>query len=317
MKLALLRRLIALIPTLFIVGVAVFSLRVLIPGGPAEAILGTNATPSSIDALDRQLGLNRPLVSQFFSWLNGVLHWNFGDSYFSQQPVTTVIAQRLSPTLELVIGALIVALVVGGAIGIWAAIHYQDAAGRIALGATGIGLSVPDFWLATIASGVFGVSLKWLPAVGYTPLSQGIGANLKSVILPILVLSLASGALLARHLHSSVVAALRSPYVRTAWAMGLKPRQVYWTYAIRNSLGPTITFLPLVVASLVGSSVIVEIVFAINGLASAIVQSISDRDYAVLQAVVLLLAVTVVVLNFLADLALAFIDPRTRRTGGH
>jgi peptide/nickel transport system permease protein len=316
MKRTVIARLIVLVPTLIIVSIAVFSLRVLIPGGPAEAILGTNANPAAIKVLNRQLGLNRPVVSQYLSWVKGVLHWDFGGSYFSRQPVTTVIAQRLSPTLELVIGALLVALIVGGALGIWAAIHYQDPAGKIVLGATGLGVSVPDFWLATIASGVFGLSLKWVPAVGYAPLSQGIGANLKSIIVPILVLSLASGALFARHLQSSMVAALRSPYVRTAWAMGMKPRQVYWTYGIRNSLGPTITFLPLVVASLVGASVIVEIVFAINGLSSEIVQSITNRDYSVLQAVVLLLALTVVVLNFLADLALAFIDPRTRRTAG-
>ncbi len=313
MRQALVRRAIALVPTLFVVTVAVFALRVLIPGGPAQAILGTNATPQAIGVLNRQLGLDRPIVSQYLSWIGGVFQGHFGVSYASRQPVSTVIAQRLNPTLELVFGSLIVALVLGSLIGIWSAIHYQDAGGRFVLGATGLGLSVPDFWLATIASGLFGLSLKVLPAVGYTPISQGITNNIRSLILPIAVLSLSSGAFFARHLQSSMVAALRSPYTRTAWAMGLKPREVYWTYGVRNSLGPVITFLPLVVAGLVGASVIVEIVFAIPGISSEIVAAVTARDYAVLQVIVLFLALTIVVLNFLADLALGFIDPRTRR----
>ena len=316
MKRALLQRAAALVPTLFIVSVAVFLLRVLIPGGPAEAILGTNATPSAVKVLNQQLGLNRPLVTQYLSWIGNMFRGNLGISYFSRQPVSTVISQRLAPTIELVIGSLLVALVLGSLIGIWAAIHYQDTVGRAVLGATGLGLSIPDFWLATIASGVFGLTLKLVPAVGFTPLSAGIGTNLRSVVLPIAVLSLSSGAFFARHFQSSMVAALRSPYTRTAWAMGLRPREVYWTYGVRNSLGPVITYLPLVVAGLVGASVIVEIVFAIPGLSSEIVNAVTDRDYSVLQAVVLLLAGTVVILNFLADTALAIIDPRTRRHAG-
>jgi peptide/nickel transport system permease protein len=315
MKSALIRRAIALVPTLFVVTVAVFSLRALIPGGPAQAILGTNATPQAIGVLNRQLGLDRPLVSQYFSWIGGIFQGHLGTSYQSREPVSTVIAQRLNPTLELVLGSLVVALVFGSIIGIWSAIHHQDIGGRFVLGATGLGLSVPDFWLATIASGLFGLSLKVLPAVGYTPLSQGVSSNIRSLILPIAVLSLSSGAFFARHLQSSMVAALRSPYTRTAWAMGLKPREVYWTYGVRNSLGPVITFLPLVVAGLVGASVIVETVFAIPGISSEIVAATTARDYAVLQVIVLFLALTVVVLNFLADLALGFIDPRTRRHG--
>jgi peptide/nickel transport system permease protein len=306
-------RLLALVPTLFVVSVAAFVLRVLIPGGPAQAILGTNATPQAIRVLNRQLGLNRPLVAQYLSWVGGIFEGRLGKSYFSGQPVATVIAQRLSPTLELVIGSLVIALVVGSGVGIWAAIHYQDPAGRIVLGATGLGLSVPDFWLATIVSGLFGLTWKLLPAVGFTSLSEGVGSNFKSLVLPVAVLSLSSGAFFARHFQSSMVAALRSPYTRTAWAMGLKPREVYWTYGVRNSLGPVITFLPLVVAGLVGASVIVETVFAIPGISSEIVSAITNRDYAVLQVIVLFLAVTVVILNFLADIALGLVDPRTRR----
>src|SRR5207248_1030684 len=155
---------------------------------------------------------------------------DLGKSYYSGEPVTTVLGQRVVPSVELILGALLVSTLVGGALGIYSAIARERPIGLAILGATGLGLSVPDFWIATIAAGVFGLALHLFPAVGSTPPSAGLLANLHTVALPVLILSIVTGAFMARHLHSAMAGVLRSPYVRTAWAMGLSPRRVYLTW---------------------------------------------------------------------------------------
>lgn len=310
-----LRRLATSVPTIIITTIAAFALRYLLPGGPVEAMLGGSNgqyTAAQIAAIKARLGLNEPVPIQYWIWVTGVVRGNLGTSYYSQQPVTTVIAPRVVPSLELVVGALLVSTVIGGGLGIVAAVLRGRLVGRAVQLGTGLGLSVPDFWLAAVAAGVLGLTLKVFPAVGFTPISQGIGSNLYTLTLPVLVLSVVTGSFLARHLSSAMAAALDSPYIRTAWAMGLPPRTVYLNCALRNAVAPVITFIPLAFAALVGGTVLVENIYSIPGLGTEIVSSVSNEDYPVVQAVVLIVGVLVAVLNLLADISLGLFDPRIR-----
>ncbi|MEU5907203.1 ABC transporter permease [Micromonospora sp. NPDC047527] len=310
MRAFLIRRLATFVPTLLLITLMVFGLQQIVPGGPAEAIAGAGSTQESIDEINRQLGLDRPLVEQYTSWIGSLVRGDLGTSYFSREPVDTLLARRLEPTVLVVVSALVLALVIGGGAGLWAAARRRHLDGRSVLAVSGIGLAVPDFWLATIAAGFIGLDLALLPAVGYTPLGDDWVQTIRSIVLPVLVLSFATGALVCRHVRSAVGQALDSAHIRTAWAMGLSPRQVYLGDALRSAAPAVVTLLPLLVATLVGASVVVENVFAIPGLGSLVVQSVDNRDYATLQGAVLLMALLVLVLNFVADLVLARLDRR-------
>jgi len=312
------RRLLTAIPTILLTTVIVFLLRYLLPGGPVQNALGGSGgagvvTEDALEALKQRYGLDKPAVTQYFDWLGGVLHGDLGRSYYSQEQVTTILGQRVGPSLVLILGALFVSLVVGGGVGMYCAIRRDTTGGRLLLASTGLGVAIPDFWLAAIASGFFGLYLGIFPAVGYRPLSDGLWPHVHSVILPILVLSVVTGAFIARHLYSSMAHVLSQPYARTAWAIGLSPRTVYFNWALRNAVAPVITFLPLAFAALIAATVLVEFVFNIPGLGTVIIESVLNQDYPVVQAVVLLIGVMVAVLNLLADIALAFLDPRLRR----
>jgi peptide/nickel transport system permease protein len=312
------KRLATSVPTILVCSMLVFAFRYLLPGGPIQDMLGGGGaggavTPLQMEQMKARLGLNASVPVQYWDWLKDALHGNLGTSYYSSEPVTTVLGQRLVPSLELIVGALLVATIVGGGIGIAAAVLRHKRSGKVLLAATGLGLSVPDFWLATIAAAVLGLELKIFPAVGYTPFSQGFWSNLYSVTLPILVLSIVAGCFLARHMHSAMSAALSSPYIRTAWAMGIPSWRVYMQCALRNAVGPVITFIPLAFAALVGGTVLVENVFDIPGLGTEIVNSVSNQDYPVVQGIVLLVGVLVALLNMGADIIMTIVDPRVRR----
>lgn len=314
----ILRRVATAIPTVLLGTVVIFALRYLLPGGPVRAMLGAGAagqvTDDQVAAMEERMGLDGPVPVQYWNWLTGVVQGDLGTSYYSQQPVSTVIMDRVVPSLELIIGSLFVAVVFGTGVGIWSAIKRGRRTGRMVLLGTGLGLSVPDFWLGTIAAGVLGLTLNVFPAVGFTPLSEGVGNNLYTLTLPILVLALVTGCFLARHVSSAMSSALDSPYIRTAWAMGLPARQVYLNCALRNALGPVITLIPLAFTALVGGTVLVENIFAIPGLGTAIVRSVANQDYPVIQGIVLIVGVLVALLNLMADLTLAIMDPRIRRS---
>jgi len=311
MRAIILRRLATSVPTIILSTMLVFALRYLMPGGPVQAMLGGGTgqyTPAQIAAIEARLGLNAPVPVQYWRWLTEVARGNLGTSYYSQQPVTSVLAPRVVPSVELIVGALLVSVAVGGGLGLLAAVRRGRLSGRAIQLGTGLGLSVPDFWLAAVGAGVFGLMLNIVPAVGFTPLSQSIGGNIDTLVLPVLVLSVVTGSFLARHVASAMSAALDSPYIRTAWAMGLPPRTIYLNCALRNAVAPVITFLPLAVTALVGGTVLVENIFAIPGLGTEIVTSVSNEDY----PVVLIVGVLVAVLNLLADIGLALFDPRIK-----
>ncbi|HEX3615989.1 MAG TPA: ABC transporter permease [Solirubrobacteraceae bacterium] len=314
------KRLATSIPTILGCSMVVFAFRYMLPGGPIQDMLGSGAagevTATQLHAMKVRLGLNESVPAQYWHWLLNVLHGNLGTSYYSQEPVTTVLGQRVVPSLELIIGALLLATIVGGAVGIAAAVLRARRAGRVLLAATGLGISIPDFWLATVAAAVFGLELGIFPPVGFTPLSAGLWGNLDSIILPVLCLSIVTGCFLARHMQSAMSAVLATPYIRTAWAMGVPSWRVYLNCALRNAAGPVITFIPLAFAALIGGTVLVENVFDIPGLGTEIVNSVSNQDYPVVQGTVLLVGVLVALLNLLADVGMVLIDPRVRRGNG-
>jgi peptide/nickel transport system permease protein len=318
MLVTILRRLATSVPTVLLSTVLVFALRYLLPGGPVQAMLGGGAegeiTPEQIAAMKRRMGLDAPVPVQYWHWLTGLLHGDLGVSYYSQQPVTAVLGQRVLPSLELILGALLVSILVGTVLGIVSAVRRDRASGRAVRLATGLGLSVPDFWLGTIAAGTLGLALGIFPAVGFTPLSESLGRNIYTLTLPVLVLAVVTGSFLARHISSAMSTALESPYIRTAWAMGLPSRTIYLNCALRNALGPVITLIPLAFAGLVGGTVLVETIFAVPGLGTEIMRSVTSQDYPVVQGIVLLVGVLVAVLNLLADVLLAVLDPRIRRS---
>ncbi len=317
MRSTILRRLATSIPTILISTMLIFALRFLLPGGPVQAMLGGGAegeiTDEQIAAMEKRFGLDSSIPVQYWHWLTHVVQGDLGTSYYSQQPVTTVLGQRILPSLELIVGALLVSILVGTALGIVAAVRRDRPTGRVVRLATGFGLAVPDFWLGAVAAGTIGLALGIFPAVGFTPISESLGDNLYTLTLPVLVLAVVTASFLARHISSAMATALDSPYIRTAWAMGLPSRTIYLNCALRNALGPVITFIPLAFAGLVGGTVLVETIFAIPGLGTEIMRSVTSQDYPVVQGIVLLVGVLVAVLNLLADILLAFIDPRIRR----
>ncbi|MGE0798272.1 MAG: ABC transporter permease [Lautropia sp.] len=307
------RRLLSLLPTILIGTLIVFMLQQLVPGGPAAALLGGDMTREAVEATNERLGLNRPLPVQYGAWLRDVLSGDLGVSFRSQEPVSRFILQRLAPTLELVVAALLVAVLAGGTLGIWAAVRREHRDGRAILALTGIGLSVPNFWLGTLVVGYFGVHLAVVPVGGFVPLSAGLWPSLHSVLAPTLVMAIISTVMIARHLRSSMTLVLESTHVRTARAAGLHPRDINLNYALRIAVAPLITFLPLVFSQLVGSTVVIERIFNIPGLGSGLVQAVNNRDYPTIQGVILVILLAVIVLNLLADLALQALDPRIRQ----
>jgi peptide/nickel transport system permease protein len=322
MLITIAKRLLTSLITLFVCSILVFGYRYLIPGGPAADLanlqqLGQSMTRAQVarevQILSVRFGLNKPIYVQYWTWLTGVIHGRLGTSFFSQEPVTTVIAQRIVPSFELITGAMLVSLLVGVPLGMYTAIRRDRMIGRTLLALSGLQISVPDFWLATINAAVFGLVLHWFPAVGFEPLSAGIGPNLHTLVLPILTLAIVPTAFVVRHLNSSMAQVLRSPYVRTCWAMGLPSRQVYFNCALRNALGPIITLIPLLIASLLGGTVLVEYIFNIPGLGTAIVSAVENQDYPMTQGLVLLAGVVVAVFNLLADLTISVLDPRVRK----
>ncbi|KAA1379906.1 ABC transporter permease [Aeromicrobium fastidiosum] len=306
------RRLIALVPTLVAITMLAFSLQLLIPGGPAEVLAAQSGGTQSVQDFERQLGYDRPWLVRYGEWLVNAAQGDLGFSYRTGTPVRELILDRAGASFALVLLATLTATIVGSVLGIVAAIQRNNRFGRTLTALFGLGLSIPNFWLATLMVGFFAVTLGWLPAGGYPGFDNGLVEFGRSMIMPVIVLALPSSALIARQVNSAMVKALESSYVRTARATGLTKRDVVWVHALRNSLSPLVVLLPVVVSSLVGGAVVVESIFNIPGLGSAIVDAALQRDFLVLQGIVLILALLVLILNILADIALGIIDPRVR-----
>jgi peptide/nickel transport system permease protein len=306
------RRVATILPTLFFVTVLIFGLQQLLPGDPAMVLAGEDQDPAVIAHLRQKMHLDQPLPVQYFHWIAGVAHGDLGESLRIQKPVTELIREKLPVTVQLASMAIVIALAIGITAGITAAV-YRDtwldyAANLFALW----GLSTPNFWLGILLILLFAVQLGWLPASGYVSPFEDLRGNLAAMIMPAFVLGNAFAAVLMRHTRSAMLQVLNSDYVRTARAKGLDERTVILKHALRNALMPVITLGALGFGELLGGTVLTESVFSIPGFGKLIVDAVFNRDYAVVQGVVLVTATTYIVLNLLADLAYFFVNPRMR-----
>ncbi|MEI8399537.1 MAG: ABC transporter permease [Alcaligenaceae bacterium] len=307
------RRLVTLIPTLVFVSMLIFSLQQLLPGDPALVLAGEDPSPEAIAHIRAKLHLDDPLPMRYGYWVAGVLRGDLGESARTHQPVLELILQKLPVTLELALLALVIALVISIPAGIVSAVYKGSA---IDTGATVFaltGLSTPNFWLGIMLILLFSVELGWLPASGYVSPFENLRANLASMIMPAFVLGNAIAASLMRHMRSSMLQELGADYVRTARAKGLSERVVVLKHALRNALTPVITLGALELGTLLSGAVLTEQVFTIPGFGKLIIDAVFNRDYAVVQGVVLVTATTYIMLNLFADMAYFVLNPRLRK----
>jgi peptide/nickel transport system permease protein len=307
------RRLVTLIPTLVFVSILIFSLQQLLPGDPALVLAGEDPSPEAIAHIRSTLHLDDPLPVRYGYWVAGVLQGDLGESARTHQPVLGLILQKLPVTIELALLALLIALVISIPTGIVSAVYKGSA---IDTGATVFaltGLSTPNFWLGIMLILLFSVELGWLPASGYVSPFESLSTNLASMIMPAFVLGNAIAASLMRHMRSSMLQELGADYVRTARAKGLSEQVVVLKHALRNALTPVITLGALELGTLLSGAVLTEQVFTIPGFGKLIIDAVFNRDYAVVQGVVLITATTYIMLNLFADMAYFLLNPRLRK----
>ncbi len=308
-----LRRLAVMVPTLILVSMLVFALQKLLPGDPVLAMAGEDRDPAVIEQLRERYGFNDPLPVQYLHWAERVAQGDLGMSLRTHQTVAALLAEKLPPTIELAVLSMLVALAIGIPAGIASAVRKgtltDHAANVVALS----GLSIPHFWLGILLILLFSVTLRWLPAVGYVPFAGDPLANLVAMIMPAAVVGGGLAAALMRHTRSAMLGVLGSDYVRTARAKGLLFPAVVLRHAFRNALFPIVTMSTLLFGELLGGAVLTEQVFTIPGFGKLIVDAVFNRDYAVVQGVVLCVAAAFLLLNLLADVAYMLINPRLRR----
>ncbi|MBP6854371.1 MAG: ABC transporter permease [Rhodoferax sp.] len=306
------RRLLTIVPTLVFVSMLIFGLQQLLPGDPAVVLAGEDQDPAVVAYLRAKLHLDEPLPVRYAYWVGGVLQGDLGESIRNQMPVTELILQKLPVTLQLAVMAMLVALFIGIPAGVVSAVGrgtaWDYAANLFALW----GLSTPNFWLGILMILLFSVQLGWLPASGYESPFVDLQANLAAMVMPAFVLGNAIAAVLMRHTRSSMLQVLGADYVRTARAKGLSERVVVLKHALRNALTPIITLGALELGTLLSGAVLTEQVFTIPGFGKLVVDAVFNRDYAVVQGVVMVTATTYIVLNLLADMAYFLVNPRLR-----
>lgn len=306
------RRLISLVPVILIVSLIVFSLIHLTPGDAASAILGETATEEQLEKMRQSLGLDDPLYEQFLRWLGDVAVGDFGVSVFSGEPVIQIIWQSFGTTFGLSLIAMIMSLVLAIPLAILAVWKRNSWINSLFMSFSLLGVSIPAFWLALLLIIVFAVSLGWVPVAGYMPLGQGFWPWLSHLLLPAIVLSVQQAGLIARMLRDGMLEVMNQDYIRSARAKGAKEWVILLGHILPNAMIPTVTVIGVSIADLLGGAIIVESIFAIPGLGQLIAESISRRDFPVLQGGVLFIAVIYVLVNLLVDLAYAFFDPRIR-----
>jgi len=306
------RRIVVLVPTLFVVSVLIFSLQQLLPGDAALALAGEERDETAVAAIRARYHLDRPAVVQYGIWMGKVLRGDFGESLRNRLPVRELLAAKLPVTVQLASMAMLIAIVIGVTAGVVSAVK-KDTAWDYAANVFALwGLSTPNFWLGILLILLFAVRLGWLPASGYVSPFEDLKGNLAAMIMPAFVLGNAFAAVLMRHTRSAMLQVLSADYVRTARAKGLSERVVILKHALRNALVPVITLGALGFGELLGGTVLTESVFTIPGFGKLVVDAVFNRDYQVVQGVVLVTASAYILLNLLADLAYFFVNPRMR-----
>jgi peptide/nickel transport system permease protein len=308
-----LRRFVALLSTLVVASAIVFTAMEVLPGDPAEVMLGTNARPDTVAALRARYGLDRPAPERYLAWVGGIVRGDLGQSYTYSTPVSELVAERLQVSLPLALLALGLTTAIAIPLGALAAARRNSAVDLGIMGATQVGLSVPNFWFAMLLVLLFAITLRWLPAGGFPGWAAGPWPALRSLILPAVALALPQASILARVMRSSLLDTLGDDYVRTARAKGLTAGQALRRHALRNALIPVLTIMGLQFSFLLAGTIIIENVFYLPGLGRLVFQAINQRDLIVVKSVVLLLVASVIVVNFVVDLTYAAVDPRLRR----
>jgi peptide/nickel transport system permease protein len=308
----LVRRILATIPVVVIVALFVFSLLFVAPGDPAAVIAGDQATPEQVERIRQSLGLDRPFLVQFTEWAWRLMHADLGRSIFTNLPVTTMIAQRVEPTLSLMLITLLFSIIVAVPVGVLAAWKAGTLIDRLIMGFAVLGFSVPVFVVGYLLAYVVALELEWLPVQGYTPIARGVWPWLENLILPAIALGFVYIALIARITRATMLEVLQQDYIRTARAKGLDQTPILFIHALKNASVPIVTVIGIGVALLIGGAVVTESVFAIPGLGRLTVDAILRRDYPVIQGIVLLFSFVYVLVNLGVDLIYTLIDPRIR-----
>jgi peptide/nickel transport system permease protein len=306
------KRLIQLLPTVFFVSVIIFSLQHLLPGDPAMIMAGEDNDPAVIAQIRAQYHLDQPIPIQYLFWIKGVLSGNLGESMRLKVAVSELVTTKLPVTLQLAVMAMIIALVIGVGLGILSAVYKGRALDSLVNVLGLIGISTPNFWLGIMLIFLFSVELGWLPASGYVSPFEDFWQSMRTTIMPAFVLGNAIAGVLMRHTRGAMLQALSSDYVRTARAKGLSERVVVIKHAMRNALTPVITLGALEFGTLLSGAVLTEQIFTIPGFGKLIVDAVFNRDYAVVQGVVLVTASTYILLNLLADIGYILVNPRLR-----
>lgn len=308
----LIKRLGSLIVSLFVASLVIFACIEIVPGDPASFMLGVNAQPDTVNALREELGLNTSYTQRYLSWISGLLKGDLGTSYTYRSPVSDIVADRLQVSVPLALYALTLTILIAFPVGVLAAAWRGSAVDLFVMGATQLGIAVPNFWFAILMVIVFAINLGWFSAGGFPGWDAGILAVIKALTLPAVALALPQASILARVMRSSLLDTLSEDYIRSARAKGLSRRQVMWRHALRNAMIPVLTIIGLQFSFLLAGAIIIENVFFLPGLGRLVFQAITQRDLIVVESVVMLLVFAVVFVNFLVDLAYAWVDPRLR-----
>jgi peptide/nickel transport system permease protein len=308
------RRLALAVPMLLGMSIIVFLIVHLVPGDPAHAILGLNATPELVSQLQSQLGLDRPLPVQYLDWLGGVLHGDFGTDYSSSAPISELLSQRLPVTIELALVSLGLAVLAGVPLGVLAAVRRGRAPDAVAQGASMLGISVPDFWLGIMLILAFSLGLGLLPSSGWVPLSQDPVENLRHVALPAIALAAGLAAVLIRVTRAAMLDVLSQDYIRFCRAKGVSETRVVLKHGLRNAAIPITTVIGMQAGYLLGGAIVVEQVFSLPGVGRLVLDSVLQRNYPVVQASVLVVGVMFIIANLAADVLYTVLNPRLRRT---
>lgn len=306
-------RLVSLCLSLVVASLVIFLVIEVIPGDPAAYMLGINAQPDTVLALKAELGLDKPMSVRYITWVTGMMQGDFGQSYTYRAPVTQMVEDRILVSVPLAVYALFLSIIIAFPAGIYAASRLGRAGDITVIGATQLGVAVPNFWFAMILVLIFAIKLRWFSAGGFPGWDKGLWLSIKSLSLPAVALALPQAAILARVMRSSLLDILGEDFIRTARAKGLNRRQVLWGHALRNASIPVLTIIGLQFSFLLAGGIIIEQVFFLPGLGRLIFQAISARDLVVVESVIMLLVFLVIIVNFAVDIAYVLVDPRLRK----
>jgi len=308
------RRFVSLLLTLLAASVVIFFVIEVVPGDPASYMLGLNAQPDTVAALREELGLNGSALERYLRWIGGLAVGDFGVSYTYRTPVAELVAERLWVSLPLAVYALVLSTLIAFPVGVVAATRRGSVADTSIMGATQLGIAIPNFWLAMLLVLLFAITFRLFSAGGFPGWEAGLFEGLKALTLPAIALAMPQASILARVMRSSLLDTLEEDFIRTARAKGLSRRQALWRHALRNALIPVLTIIGLQFSFLLAGAIIIENVFYLPGLGRLVFQGITQRDLIVVESVVLVLVFAVVAVTFVVDLAYAWVDPRLRQS---